>query len=760
MDTLHDTGLSGAGLPDPQATFGDTAPDAPPASPPDLAAAAARLALLPSADYDRTRKVEAAALSVRAATLDAAVKAARAALAAAEAKDAPSGEPERVPPSPAEVALTVGDLARLDALAYQFARKAEAARLGMNVTALDAQVAALRKQAFATRLDGMERPDGVPRGFELRTSGVFELREGDAPDLFVCGPLEVAALVEDGAGTMHGRLLRWADPAGRPHEWAARVAMLAGDGAELRARLLDEGLELNLTPAAFAALSRYIMAAKPSARARVASRLGWHETPGGLAFVLPGATLGAAGAVPVVLQADRPGDLPPLAEAGTLDAWQREVAGRAVGNSRVAFALSCAFAAPLLTPMQAEGGGFNLRGASSTGKTATLDAAGSVWGGGGLHGWKRTWNSTANGLEGVARMHSDLLLTLDEMGQAPPEVVAAGAYLLANGQGKSRAAREGTALRHTGAWRVLFLSSGEVSLADRLAEARGGPRRAQAGQEVRVVDVPADAEAGLGVFETLYGAADGASFAKALTHATRQHHGTAGRAFLTQLAAELDAAVRAVRQAQADFLRTYLPPGASGQVARVADRFALAAAAGELAAAMGVLPWQEGEATAAAARCFADWRGARAGGNGAAEDAAALVAVRHFIGLHGAARFEALMQGQNGAWTQLDPARPVQNRAGWRKPEAGGGARYCILPDVWAREVCAGLDPSATARALLRAGFLDGQGGRPTRMERVGEPEAVRVYAVRGRILAGHDTAAGADGDADHVAGEKEDFDR
>src|SRR3712207_8019446 len=41
----------------------------------------------------------------------------------------------------------------------------------------------------------------------------------------------------------------------------------------------------------------------------------------------------------------------------------------AIGNSRLVFALSIAFAAPLLYPTSSESGGFHFRGQSSTGKT-------------------------------------------------------------------------------------------------------------------------------------------------------------------------------------------------------------------------------------------------------------------------------------------------------------------------------------------------------------------------------------------------------
>jgi hypothetical protein len=95
-----------------------------------------------------------------------------------------------------------------------------------------------------------------------------------------------------------------------------------------------------------------------------------------------------------------------------------------------------------------------------------------------------------------------------------------------------------------------------------------------------------------------------------------------------------------------DFRARHVPPGAAGQVARVAGRFALVAAAGEMAPALGILPWSPGEAEAAAARCFRDWLAAREGGTAGAGDAAervaALTKVRHFLLTQGAARFVTL----------------------------------------------------------------------------------------------------------------------
>ena len=66
-----------------------------------------------------------------------------------------------------------------------------------------------------------------------------------------------------------------------------------------------------------------------------------------------------------------------------------------------------------------------------------------------------------------------------------------------------------------------FISTGEDNLADRVAE--DGRRRATAGQGVRVIDIPADAGARLGLFpENLHGEKDGDAFARKLRDTTER----------------------------------------------------------------------------------------------------------------------------------------------------------------------------------------------------------------------------------------------
>ena len=195
-----------------------------------------------------------------------------------------------------------------------------------------------------------------------------------------------------------------------------------------------------------------------------------------------------------------------------------------------------AFAAPLLRPLGMEGGGVHWRGGSSTGKTTTGEAAGSVCGGG-RDGYKVTWRATDNGIESVAAVHNDGLAVLDEIGQVSADALGAIAYMLANGQAKRRMTRDGAA-RATAAWSLLFLSTGEIGLDDKIRESKRSGGRVMAGQQVRVLDLPADAGAGHGVFDHLAGFPSGQALADHLKAAAATHYGHPLRAYLRRLIEE------------------------------------------------------------------------------------------------------------------------------------------------------------------------------------------------------------------------------
>ena len=115
--------------------------------------------------------------------------------------------------------------------------------------------------------------------------------------------------------------------------------------------------------------------------------------------------------------------------------------------------------------------------------------------------------------------------------------------MLANGSGKARAGKNGAA-RSRHEWRLLFLSAGEVGLAQHIHDSG---KKAKAGQIVRLVDIPADAGQGFGLFDTLHGFTSGAALSKVLIKATTDYYGTAAHSFLESIT-------------QADQLVHYPPP--------------------------------------------------------------------------------------------------------------------------------------------------------------------------------------------------------
>lgn len=534
----------------------------------------------------------------------------------------------------------------------------------------------------------------APPGYIMRPDGLFwrDSSDSDKPDLHVSGPFEVLAETRSATSDNWGVLLRWVDHDDREHTHPLPRSALAGDGAEARRVLMDQGLYIAPGRKPRELFTAYLASVRTDDRAKAVKRIGWHDN----AFVLPDGTIGDANDEHIILQTGGSSEHA-FKERGTLADWQQNVAQLAIGNSRLVLSLSAAFAAPLLHLVGAESGGLHLRGPSSTGKSTALVVAGSVWGGGGLRGYVGQWRATDNGLEAVAQKHSDSLLCLDEMSQIDAKSAGNSAYMLANGAGKVRANRNGDG-RTPAEWRVLFLSNGEIGLAEKLAE-EGKGRKATAGQEVRVVDIPADAEAGMGLFEDIHGLKDADTFARHIKTAATENYGVAIRPFISEVISDADNICTAIKGYQNDFIAEHCPPGTDGQVTRVAARFSLIAAAGELATTWQIVPWERNEAIDAAGKCFHAWLGAR-GGVEPAEVTAGIAQVRKFIEQHGESRFTPW--DETGATSD----RLTINRAGFRKRADFGGMEYYVLPQVWRTEVCAGFDPTFLGRALAERGML------------------------------------------------------
>ncbi|WOQ13812.1 DUF927 domain-containing protein [Aeromonas media] len=561
---------------------------------------------------------------------------------------------------------------------------------------------------------------GLPEGFEIRGDRLCALmmvgRGEDAHQewLPISSPIRVLAETADEHGQGYGRLLEWQDSTGRVRQWAMPVrALVPRNGDEVFIALLDAGLPF-IELGHKRKLNAYLMACKPERRITCVERTGWH----GRAYVLPHGTLGPD-AEGVILQTAGY-TASDFTERGTLAEWQQGVSGLAVGNSRLCFALSLAFAAPLLTLVGMEGGGFHLKGESTDGKTTIMKAAASVYGN--PDRYSQTWRATGNAIEGIASRRNDALLCLDELGELDGREAGQVAYMLANGQGKGRSKQDGD-LRERKAWRLLFLSTGELSLEDHAASAG---QRTQAGMEVRTIQIPSDTGQH-GAFEWLHGMGSGRTFADTLKANADHQHGTAFRALVEVLAADIEQhrehLVGEIKRLAAELT----PKGAGNQVGRAINRFALVAAAGELATRLGVTGWPEGEALRAVRVCLKAWLAER-GHLGNKEDAATLAQIRAFMRAHQYTRFVDVS----------DPNHRPANVVGYRRNPKHGtddALEFWVDSSGWV-EITSGRDAKKAAKLSAKAGYLLGDVGRYQLLRPLPTGKRARVYVLTDLVLA------------------------
>jgi len=585
--------------------------------------------------------------------------------------------------------------------------------------------------------DSPQKANSSSGPFKSKDDGVYYLEldsDGNLIEERICSPLDVLALTRNTDNKNWGRNLQVVDLDGKKHQWAMQMDLTAGNGDVYRQHLLGLGLRIAAGGRVKNLLHKYLTETTPADRARCVNRTGWH----GNEFVLHDITYGRGNGEKTILQGLFNEN--PYKCSGTLKEWQDSIGLLCKGNSRLEFAVSLGFAAPMQYLAGAESGGFNLVGPSSIGKTTILKAAASVCGGGDDAGYIRSWRATDNDVEAIATSHCDTLLCLDEMGQASSKVVAESAYLLANGQGKIRATKYGTE-SPTNTWRSSFISTGEVSLETKIQE--DARLRARAGQTVRVVDIDANAGGKYGAFETTHDLETGDKFAQTISSASRTYYGTPLRTFLEAVTENIDEVRTRHKQLLKTFYDTHCPDEADGQVTRVCRRIAHVAAAGELATEMGILPWNGGAASKAALACFHSWLDFR-GGTGAAEERKAIEQVRAFFEKHGSTRFEL---GDDFARANLkdNSSNPTivdkHNRAGFKiEDPASQDSEYWVLPEVYKKEVCEGFDYRMVCRALIAKGIMTTNPNVYTmnkRLPGMGTYNQKKVFVINSTIFAG-----------------------
>ena len=497
--------------------------------------------------------------------------------------------------------------------------------------------------------------------------------------------------------------------------------MTSGDRDPL-ARLAGAGLEI-YDPAERSKL-RKVLAHPVDQFARVAHRTGWHDDT----FVLPqGAINGAEGELQI-WDGDESHEHA-FRSNGTLEEWQSQVAKPVETHRLLLLAISMAFVGPCLRLCDyPDDFGLHFYGPSSRGKTTALDIAASVWGS--PDTFSRTWRGTSNGFESITAARNDVLLILDELKQVAPQDLAQTIYMLAQGRGKQRANRSGDA-RRTHEWRLAYLSSGEISIADHLGSIPY--QKPMAGQHVRCLEI-ALPEEGHGIFEGSASFQAAAEIAQNFKLKARTFYGTAGPAFVSGLGKNLEGARDRLQKLSSQFREAMQESlselsAADGQVQRTLNHFSLIYAAGAVACELKVLPFDATCIHQAVQRGFQSWVSMR-GGYGSFEEDKALNAIREFIELH-PCRFQSESKSQ---YTD-----PIRERAGV-KIKKDGHTYYAFLPGVWRNEVCQGQDARAAAKVALKHGFLEPErdgSGEVTNLQRKVTLDGcrVRAYWIKAAIL-------------------------
>lgn len=559
--------------------------------------------------------------------------------------------------------------------------------------------------------------------FELYHDGLYFVRYNhDDPSnitfkykAFVCSPIEVMAMVRDQASGNWGRLLQWRDADGKLHKWAMPMALLQADAREYRRELASFGLNITTNTKQRSYLDAYIQNYPTYQRGLCVDKLGWLEDK----YILPDTTLGADDGQLIVYQAANAINST-LAQRGSLEQWRDELCRPLADQSRFVFSIACAFAGQLLEPLGYDGGGFHILGSSSMGKSLSLKVASSVWGR--PDTYAKTWRSTDNALEGTACEYNHSLLPLDEISECDPKVVGKAVYMLANGQGKSRSTTTGLN-RTDKEWRIIFLSNGEESLQNFMAQAG---QKANAGIEVRIAHIDADAGKGLKTFDSLVLANTGEAQADQIKDLASSYYGTAGMAWLEHITTDKTATTAAAKGLIDTFMSLY--PDIKAQAHRVGTRFAIVAAAGEIATQAGITGWQTGQALRAAQVCFDNWLD-NYGRDGEHEQRQIIEHIKGFIEQHGASRFQPC---HSGIFQDFEPK--TIDRVGYHNYDTG---EYYFLTSGFDKAVCMPYSKAKVLQVLDDAGLLNvTEDTRKTcKVTLPFKKGRHRVYAVKADIL-------------------------
>lgn len=439
--------------------------------------------------------------------------------------------------------------------------------------------------------------------YELRDSGLFYTPTTDSEPRFLCGPIQVLGISRGDDGTKdYGLLVEWKNLDGICiRKLIPRRRIMNDKSNFVKELLLDTGLVISSRKGVWEPIISYLIQARPKQRYKSSAQAGWLNN----SFVTPNWCV-SNGAEKVIYSGNKSNEF--LSTSGTVSSWQKEVGSLCINNPILAFTVCVGLSAPLLHWLNWPSSGVHLFGKSKISKTTILILAASLYSGTNFY---YTWRATENGLEATAVEHNDLLLCLDELHQAPPEVVDQSIYTLANGLSKMRSNKTITQddIKN---WRLLYLSTGEMGLEEKLAPIQKGVK---AGQEIRFLEVPVQRK--YGAYDELYGHETMNDFSDSIWKAVKENHGTVIPKWIEYLSLIDDlSGLLAYRVHELrDKWQISKDNNHGSQVLEAAKRFALFGVAGEIAISAGLMPWPKGFGEHSAKIAFESWLEMRGSSN-------------------------------------------------------------------------------------------------------------------------------------------------
>ena len=346
----------------------------------------------------------------------------------------------------------------------------------------------------------------VPPDYVVDANGVWrDLGEKRPPLRLTTSAAFVTALLRDVNATDWSVEIEFTNPDGEACTLLVPYAQILGR-RDLSQMCTAVGLFV--LPRGESEFAEYLAQCAGSAelpRHRLTTKLGLNLLPDAacadrLSFVMPtGTLLPSAETVPAT--GERLVFRPPFANpafsayasAGTFEE-SRELLERVRDDKVAIFVLCASISAPFLEAAGVDSIIVHLHGRSSTGKTTRLQLVAMLWGkpldpqtAGNDVTLIERWHGTANSMENLATTHNGMVLCMDELGGNTDQ--AFSVYNQTSGRGKNRMTRDG-GMQAQRKWSLLSVSTGEVSLSDRLEAASGKP--AKTGEVIRGLSIPMD----------------------------------------------------------------------------------------------------------------------------------------------------------------------------------------------------------------------------------------------------------------------------